>query len=104
MGADRAEVWDVLERPPVPTLPAGSEVEAAPRGVESEDKGLGVCCFREKTQSLLILLTLWSWKTHSLSDQDEQKVQGLSLEQRISCLILQVTHEGWVSQRALPLC
>ena len=40
-GADRAEVRDVFERCPVPTLPARSEVER-------EDKGLGVCCFREK--------------------------------------------------------
>ena len=83
-GAERAEVWDDLERHPVPTLPGRSDVEAASRGVESVDKAFGVCCFSENTQSPLILSTLWSWKTHSPSDQDEQNLHGLSLEQILS--------------------
>ena len=58
MGADWAEARDVLERRPVPELPARSGFEAAPQGVEREDKGLGVCCLRVNTESLLILSTL----------------------------------------------
>ena len=57
-GAERAEVRDNLKRRPIQTLPGRSDVEAAPRGVESVDKAFGVCCFSENT--LLILSTLWS--------------------------------------------